>query len=85
VREQLAASVQPLIDDQTVRTFPWINIFSPWDIISGNLDYYDAPTAPRHNRVQNIVDPDANTFLWAHVEYWQNILVFQLLDQEIIR
>ena len=85
IREQLAASIQPIIEDATVRSFPWINVYSPWDIISGHLDYYDAPTAPKQNRVENFVDQDANTFLWAHVEYWQNPLVFRVLHEHITR
>jgi hypothetical protein len=43
IREQLAASVQPLIEDDPVRSFPWINVYSPWYIISEHLDYYDSP------------------------------------------
>ena len=39
-REALVASFQPLITDEDARP-RWVNIYSPWDIISGSLDYYD--------------------------------------------
>ncbi|HEY1952792.1 MAG TPA: hypothetical protein VGG76_08290, partial [Gemmatimonadaceae bacterium] len=42
-REALAASVQPLIQDYKYRPKQWVNIYSPWDIISGALDLYDLP------------------------------------------
>jgi hypothetical protein len=83
VRERLAASVQPLIDNETTRTFPWINVYSPWDIVSGNLDYYDGCKLPKLNRVCNQIDPHAVTFLWAHVEYWHNPFIFETLYHRI--
>jgi hypothetical protein len=77
IREQLVASVQPLIvdyDRYRRKNFHWINIWSPWDIISGSLDYYDDPdmpvTDPRH--VNNMADPQAWIPLAAHVQYWGN-------------
>ena len=75
MREQLAASMQPLIISyQKYRpdTFRWVNIWSRMDIISGELNYYDnIPAAdPRH--VQNMQDPDASVPLYAHVQYWKN-------------
>jgi len=42
IREQLAASVQPLIVSYPLYrplTFQWVNIWSPEDIISGELNY----------------------------------------------
>ncbi len=81
-REALAGSVQPLIQDYTRRPRRWINIWSPWDIISGPLDLYDLPrelhdfpdtTLPQ--RVHNVRDQDATTLLIAHTEYWKNPLV----------
>ena len=83
IREQMAAAMQPLIVDYKFRpdTFTWINLWSPSDIVSGALDYYDAPdvpeTDPRH--VQNREDPKATTPLIAHVEYWKNPLLRKLL------
>jgi hypothetical protein len=86
-REALAAEVQPLIKDSRFRTFPWINIWSPKDIFSGELDFYDPPRHPSHNpgpnAVTNIKDKDATTLLLAHVEYWRNPLLFKKLYSRI--
>jgi hypothetical protein len=78
-RERLAAVVQPIIDSALVRAgIKWVNIYSPWDIISGPLDFYDPPagTAPP---ALDERDPEAVTFLAAHTEYWRNTLVFAWL------
>jgi hypothetical protein len=83
LREMLAATVQPLIEDVRYRTFRWINVYSPWDIISGRLDYYDLPDGSNPSPVQNQIDPCATTLLWAHVEYWKNPLVYDALHGEI--
>lgn len=84
IREQLAASVQPLIvsyEQYRPHTFRWINIWSRMDIISGSLDYYDDPALSANDprRIQNVVDPDARTPLVAHVQYWNNQLLRQKL------
>jgi len=83
VREQLAASVQPLIVDYTYRpaNFGWTNIWSPMDIISGALDYYDDPGMPLNNpqRVQNLIDPRAWFPIFAHVQYWNSNLLRETL------
>jgi hypothetical protein len=79
-REALAASVQPLITEEGVRP-RWVNIHSPWDIISGALDFYDRPDRSNRNAVENIVDHDATTLLAAHVEYWRNPLLFRTILQ----
>jgi hypothetical protein len=76
-RRALAASVQPLIT-QAVRP-PWVNVYSPWDIISGGLDYYDLPDQSNASRVLNQRDEQATTFLAAHVEYWANTHVFKTI------
>ena len=81
-REALAASLQPLITDEKVRP-RWVNIYSPWDIISGALDYYDRPDRLNRNTVENVVDPDATTLLAAHVEYWRNPLLFRTILQAL--
>ena len=77
IREQLAASVQPLIVSYALYrppSFEWVNIWSPMDIISGELTYYDDPGLPpnRPPCVQNMRDPQANIPLYAHVQYWGN-------------
>jgi hypothetical protein len=82
-REALAAAVQPLIRDYALRPFPWVNIHSRRDIISGALDLYDAPSAPAAQRVENVSDPDACVPLVAHVEYWDNPLLFDRLRRAI--
>jgi hypothetical protein len=84
-REALATAVQPLIQTYDFRTMPWINIYSPWDIISGALNYYD-DTGPEDNprRVQNQVDPAATTLLVAHTEYWSNAMLREKLA-EVLR
>ncbi|MBI1845608.1 MAG: hypothetical protein HYR86_01385 [Candidatus Rokubacteria bacterium] len=77
-REALAGAVQPLIAAEATRALPWVNVFSPWDLISGELGFYDRPQA-RPGRVLNERDPDALTFLAAHAEYWRNRLVWERL------
>lgn len=83
VREVGAASVQPMIANYNCRPPEWVNLWSPADIISGHLDYYDPPNFLNAKRpekyihamknpkaVQNYIDPDARTPLKAHIEYW---------------
>jgi len=78
-RESLAASVQPLIQSYDYRPEQWINIYSPWDIISGYLDLYDLPGATSSRKVINLRDPEATTLLMAHTEYWNDKLLVQTL------
>jgi hypothetical protein len=82
-REALAAAVQPLIQDYRYRPFPWINIYSRWDIISGWLDYYDPPNGNDPHRIDNQRDEDASTLLVAHVEYWKNRKLFKTLHDKL--
>ena len=95
VREQLSAVVQPLIQSYPLyRKFPWINVYSRSDIISGDLFLFDPPKDQRpapdvlkqlkaqgqvFNFVENIPDPDAVVPLAAHVDYWKNKLIWQKL------
>ena len=48
LREQMASAFQPLILDYAVFRKPhfWTNLWSPLDVVSGSLDYYDAPPIP---------------------------------------
>jgi hypothetical protein len=78
-RESLAASVQPLIQDYKFRPDQWINIYSPWDIISGYLDLYDLPGSTSSKKVKNLADPEATTLLMAHTEYWNDSLLVRTL------
>src|SRR5207248_3242500 len=84
VRERLAALVQPLIDTEIIRAgVRWVNVYSPWDIISGRLDFYDPPEGSPAPPVLDERDPEAITFLAAHTEYWRNTLVFAWLHTMI--
>jgi hypothetical protein len=78
-REALAAAVQPLIHpgNGVGRTTRWINIYSPYDPISGTISFYDPPKNERaelgkHRPVKNVRDPDANIPAVAHNQYWAN-------------
>ena len=89
-REALVASSQPLILDSKFRDpekFEWINIFSYNDIISGRLDFFDPPSDSTTRKlvspVQNFRDSEATTLLTAHVEYWENQLMFRKLHEKL--
>jgi hypothetical protein len=84
IREQLAASAQPLIVSYRhyrPKGFDWINIWSRADVISGELNYYDDPakTLNQWPTVQNVVDPRAWVPFYAHVQYWNNPLLRETL------
>jgi hypothetical protein len=82
LREALAARQQPLIwkyENFRPKSFKWVNIYSPWDIISGHLDYYDIPDDPNRNPVENRVDKQARTPLLAHTQYWENDTLHKVL------
>jgi hypothetical protein len=83
-REALVAAVQPLIQDYRYRPFRWVNIWSPNDVISGKLDYYDADPPNPQRRVINEPDPECTTPLLAHTEYWKNQLVWEKLYQALV-
>lgn len=80
-RDAIAATLQPLIVYE--RPFEWQNIWSPYDIISGPLEFYDTPkgdTLPNEkNRVDNVPDPDANILFAAHTQYGSGPLLFDTL------
>lgn len=77
-REALATLSQPMILDAKNRPFPWVNVYSRADVISGALDLYH-PLDGSPPRVTNIVDAEATTPLAAHNEYWENDLVWTTL------
>jgi len=86
IREQLAAVVQPLIQDYKNRPYPWVNVYSRNDLICGHLDFYDLPdalTPPKAKPVENVPDEEALIPLVAHVEYWNNRTVWNQLLKEI--
>ncbi|MGC9158503.1 MAG: hypothetical protein ACP5FH_05885 [Terracidiphilus sp.] len=86
LRETMVCAVQPLITSYSRYRFnpdaephgpKWINLWSPMDVISGRLDYYDDPAvgrqAPAH--VQNLIDPEARIPILAHTQYWTKRLL----------
>ena len=85
-REALSASFQPLIMDYPAfRDIKWINVYSPNDLFSGALDFYDSADAPGRagREVINLVDEQATTPILAHVEYWKNSLLYAALFEHI--
>ena len=82
-REALAASSQPMLQDYAWRPERWVNIYSPWDIISGALEYFDLPGASDRRQVINRKDEDATTLLVSHVEYWENALLPRVLSEAL--
>lgn len=84
VRESLAANVQPLIRDYGNRKeLTWINLWSPYDPISGHLDYYDAMPASRRpsdaKPVDNRKDSYCDIPLYAHTMYWESPLLGKVM------
>lgn len=82
-RQAVAATLQPLLQDYAFRPKRWINIHSPWDIISGDLEFFDPPGIDHTQQVDNMVDPQASTLLAAHVEYWENALLMKTLYEQV--
>jgi hypothetical protein len=86
-REALAASVQPLIRDAETWDVgsgrpdapEWVNIYSRWDPVSGPLQFYGPDENASAVRPTNLHDDGASTPLGAHVQYWQNPLVWTTL------
>jgi hypothetical protein len=76
-REALAASVQPMIRDYRFRPKQWLNVWAPWDIISGHLGFYDPDPATSSKCVENKVDNQATTPIVAHTEYWKGTYVYE--------
>ena len=74
-----------MIQDYALRPFRWVNIYSPKDIISGVLDFYDRPAPaqpqPGERVVENEEDPTADRPVQAHVQYWGGTLVFERLHE----
>jgi hypothetical protein len=65
----------------------WINVWSPWDVLSGSLDVYDRPddvAAHRPFCVDNQVDPLACVWLVAHEQYVAGRLLFGILRDAIV-
>ncbi|HVG23377.1 MAG TPA: hypothetical protein VND45_04425 [Thermoanaerobaculia bacterium] len=80
-RDALATSVQPLI--ARPRTIPWVNVYSNWDVLGGQLDFYDTPRCDNPGLVENEKDPDATTPIIAHIEFWQNPMIYDIIHQYV--
>jgi hypothetical protein len=85
-REKAAEEIQPLIREYAYRPERWVNIWSPMDIISGRLRYYDDkdPSEGGSQRVVNVWDKEAWVLFAAHTEYWEDALFAQLLYDAIL-
>jgi len=94
------AAAQPLVQSAKFRQFKWINIYSNLDILSGRLDFFDSPAQggsgtgnrprkpediPEPQRVDNRIDEEARTLLAAHIEYWDNLLLYRILREQITK
>ncbi len=94
IREMLACAIQPLITDYKFRFDPaatppgprWINLWSPLDIISGDLVYFDhAKLAPSpESMVMNIVDPACTIPVAAHTQYWSGKLLRETVYDQLV-
>jgi hypothetical protein len=82
-REALAATVQPLVQSYVNRTFRWVNVHSPHDIVSSELVFYDERGAPVPPAVENVQDVDAIAPFVAHVDYWKNPTLFKILHSAV--
>jgi hypothetical protein len=77
-RLALAATSQPLILGEKFTDLRWVNVYSPNDIVSGELDYF-GPANGRRRNFHNVRDDDAQTFVLAHVQYWNGTTVWKEL------
>ncbi|MGH9318018.1 MAG: alpha/beta hydrolase, partial [Thermoanaerobaculia bacterium] len=84
-REALAGSVQPMIQSYARRPRRWVNVYSPHDVVSGELDFYDdaRDESARQKWIENRRDPEATVPLLAHVQYWKHREVLDLLHASI--
>lgn len=83
-QEALAHTLQPLIEDYRYRQYPWVNVHSWLDIVSGALQAeYDLcdkdPIPPGSYRVKDIEDPEALVPIAHHTHYWRGRVVWKEL------
>ncbi len=74
-REALATQVQAALARGDNRPASWTNIFSKYDWISGELNFY--------GKLDNHPDSEACIPVVAHVQYWRNDLVFDTIVEKI--
>lgn len=83
LREQMVTAFQPLILDYDRFRKPhfWTNLWSPLDIISGSLEYYDVHdgSVPDELLVTNLRDPAGTIPIVAHVQYWEGEVLGRVL------
>jgi hypothetical protein len=90
-RDALSTSKQPLIARERPLSFKWVNVFSPFDILGGSLEFYDTPKRKDEqpdpdaniNRIDNKPDPEAITPIAAHTEFWKNKLIYKTIVDEL--
>jgi len=79
LREAMVAALQPLIQDLSARRFPWVNVYSSFDWIGGELDFYDPdPAGPGpfpEFSIANRRDDHALTPVAAHGEHGKGPLL----------
>jgi hypothetical protein len=81
--EELANTVQPLLQSYANRPFPWVNVHSMLDIFSGNLTFFDQQPANHPRAVDNRPDDDALAFVTHHTHYWKGRTVWRELYEMI--
>jgi len=65
-----------LVMQSVIAHAQWINLRSPHDVISGRLDLYP--------QVDNRLDAQADTPLWAHVQFWSNELLAKTIAEACV-
>lgn len=83
-QEALAHTLQPLIEDYRYRQYPWVNVHSTLDIISGPLqgefDVHDTDSIPEgSHRIRDIDDPEAIVPIVHHTHYWRGRVIWKEL------
>jgi hypothetical protein len=83
IREACSATRQPMILDYHFRPEKWVNIWSKFDPVSGELRYYDHPdkNVGGKHRIDNVVDKEMAAFIICHGSYTNH----RALRDELIR
>jgi hypothetical protein len=79
IREALASNTQPLLMSYQFRPARWINLYSPNDWISGDLNFYDSPLLTSRKQIWNIEDRGAWVPMACHSHYWENEVLADML------